>query len=34
MKSRPQVDEAAGRHHSYSLVSRVGKGNFGEALLV
>lgn len=23
-----------GRHHSYSLVGRVGKGNFGEALLV
>lgn len=23
-----------GKHHSYSLVGRVGKGNFGEALLV
>jgi hypothetical protein len=29
-----QAGENESKHHSYSLVERVGKGNFGEALLV
>jgi hypothetical protein len=33
-KTHKAEGETAGKHHSYSLVSRVGKGNFGEALLV
>lgn len=33
-KNHKAEGESETKHHSYSLVGRVGKGNFGEALLV
>lgn len=33
-KPQKNAGESEGKHHSYSMVGRVGKGNFGEALLV